>query len=312
MEEEIRMRVLITGGAGFLGRGILKRIYEGSLDWKPTIYSRHEDAQTQLRRRYPEVACVLGDIRDYDHLETAMVGHDVVIHAGALKRVPECEFAVTEAIAINIAGSLNVARAAYRAGIGTVISISTDKAVRPVNVYGATKMLGERLFAEAASWGGPKFLSVRYGNVVGSTGSVIPLFQRQLAEQGKVLLTDPLMTRFWLSINEAVELICWAIAELPSGSIGIPKCGAMKMGDLAMAIAGDAVKVVGARPGEKQHEELVQFEESGRVRERGDYFELLPTGSPAEGEQWTYASHSPAHWVTVAEMQKMIADAQSV
>jgi len=305
-------KILITGGAGFLGRGILRLAHQENWPCSFTVYSRDEHKHQELYRRWPDVNCVLGDIRDRDRLEAVMTGHETVIHAAAMKYVPEGEQNVAEAIAVNLHGSETVATAAWRAGVDTVVGISTDKAVRPVNVYGATKMLDERLFSEASRWGRTRFISVRYGNVVGSTGSVIPLFQRQLAEQGKVLLTDPLMTRFWLSIDEAVNLICWAIAELPSGSVGIPKCGAMKMGDLAKAIAGDAIEVVGARPGEKQHEELVQFEESGRIRERGDYFELLPTGSPAEGEQWTYASHSPARWITVSEMQEMIIDAQDV
>ena len=243
-----------------------------------------------------------------------MAGHDLVIHAGALKYVPEAEWNAFEALGVNVEGSANVAKAATRTGVATVVGISTDKACRPVNVYGATKMLLERLFSEAARWGGPAFITCRYGNVVGSTGSVIPLFQEQLKAKGRVSLTDPNMTRFWLSPSEAVTLVLWTAenAEKYRGSVIIPRCAAMRMGDLATAIAGEAVELIGPRPGEKQHEELVQYEESGRVEQMGGYYRLSPLGEPESSQRWTYASHTPAHWVEVPEMREMIEEASKI
>lgn len=311
----LKGKVFVTGGAGFLGRGLLRKAEKENWPCEFTVYSRDETKQVEARKRWPDVRYILGDVRDYDRLEVAVAGHDIIIHGAALKYVPESEFNVAEAIVVNIGGTENTVRAAVRMGIPKVIGISTDKACRPVNVYGATKMLMERLFAEACDWGSTSFMCVRYGNVVGSTGSVIPLFQQQLAQSGQVKLTDPNMTRFWLSVDEAIDLIVFVAAsydEESCGSVIIPRCGAMKMGDLARTIAGEVVEIVGPRPGEKQHEELVHFQESGRAKNFGPYIELRPATEPGEGEQWTYASHDPSRWITQDEMRGFIEEAEGL
>lgn len=300
----LKGKILVTGGAGFLGRGLLRRAERESWPCEFTVYSRDETKQATVRARWPGTRCVLGDVRDRDRLESVMVGHDVVVHAAAIKYVPEAEFNVAEAIAVNVGGTENVARAAVRAGVGLVIGVSTDKACRPVNVYGMTKALGERLFTEAQGWGTTVFRTARYGNVVGSTGSVIPLFYRQLAETGAVSVTDPNMTRFWLSIDEAIDILL--IDHDVPGAVVVPRCGAMRMGDLAAAIAGDGVRVVGIRPGEKQHEELLQFEESVRAVQHGNHYVLAPSGEKTGDEGFTYASHTPARWIDRERMLKMI------
>src|SRR3990167_9075800 len=178
------MKVLVTGGAGFLGRGILREIAQGRLDWDVTVYSRDEAKQEACHRRDRFARYVLGDVRDQERLAVAMAGHDAVVHAAALKVIPAAEVNAAECIAVNIGGSQSVVAAARRAGVRRVVGISTDKAVSPVNVYGATKMAMERLFSES-SGAEAEFACVRYGNVIGSTGSVIPLFKRQWQETGR-------------------------------------------------------------------------------------------------------------------------------
>ncbi|GAG09201.1 unnamed protein product, partial [marine sediment metagenome] len=198
-------KVLVTGGAGFLGRGILRRVERGGLDWEITVYSRDETKQDECRRRYPFARHVLGDVKDADRLRVAMMGHDVVIHAAAMKYIPEAEVNASECVSVNVGGTQAMMRAADAAAVHRVVGISTDKAVQPVNVYGCSKMAMERLFADTAQFeGGPDFVCVRYGNVVGSTGSVIPLFRRQVEELGRVRITNPDMTRFWMSVDEAI------------------------------------------------------------------------------------------------------------
>lgn len=314
------MKVLVTGGAGFLGRGILRRQARGKLDWAEiTVFSRDETKQEACRRRYPSARYVLGDVAACpDSLKVSMVGHDAVIHAAAMKYIPEAEVNAAECIRVNLNGSQEVAAAARWAGIKRIVGVSTDKAVQPVNVYGATKMAMERLFAECSSdnpqVGHPtEFTCVRYGNVVGSTGSVIPLFRRQFAELGHVRITDPNMTRFWMSIDEAIDLIVIALTARP-GSVVVPLARAMRIGDVAKAATVDDVEmeVMGQRPGEKLHEQLIHWEESVRVSQHPTWFELLPPGTKPSQEAFTLASHTPNDWMTVETMRGLIADAVEV
>jgi UDP-N-acetylglucosamine 4,6-dehydratase len=259
----------------------------------------------------------LGDVRDRDRLEAAMVGHDVVIHAAAMKYIPEGEMNVRECIAVNVDGARSVAQSAVRGGVRRVVGISTDKACEPVNVYGMTKALSERLFAEMSQHLDTTFTTVRYGNVVGSTGSVIPLFQRQLAERGRLTVTDPKMTRFWMSVDDAIDCIGFALdpARIP-GSVTVPTPQAMTIGKLASCIAGDApIDLIGARPGEKMHETLIHYQESVRVVEHSGYYELVPIGyGVLQGcEAFTVASHTPPRgMVSEAAMLRMIGDARDV
>lgn len=310
--------VLITGGAGFLGRAILRRIAKGDLDWEPTIYSRDETKQDECRRKYPNARYILGDVRDIDRLTATMVGHDFVIHAAALKYIPEAELNAAECFSVNIDGARNVVHAALQAGVKRVVGISTDKAVQPVNAYGCSKMAMERLFAES-SRSGTVFACVRYGNVVGSTGSVIPMFQRQAAEEGRVKVTDPKMTRFWMGVDAAIDLVLIALVAQP-GAVVVPLVTAMELGQVAAASVGAnedtpvyPIEIIGERPGEKKHECLLHYEESVRVVKHVLHFELLPPGQRVEGlEPHTIASHNPHFWMTIEEMRKLIEDAKGV
>lgn len=315
-ETVLKGNIVITGGSGFLGRAILRRGFTEEWPCHFTIYSRDEEHQWHLKHRWPEVTCILGDVRDYDRLETTFAGQDMVIHAAAIKFVPEAEFNVAEAIAVNLRGSENVARAAVRVGVKKVIAISTDKACLPVNVYGMTKALMERLFAEANTWGDTKFTTVRYGNVVGSTGSVIPLFQRQREVDGFLTVTDKGMTRFWLSPEDAVGVILAADKLDLGGAIMVPRCGAMALIALAELIAGGCdIKIVGARPGEKAHEELIHHRESLRATLEDNFYILSPVGSVDSdyaAEPFTYASHSPARWLDADWMKAAMEDASTV
>lgn len=311
-------KVLVTGGAGFLGRGILHRQYKDLGDWDVTVYSRDETKQDECRRKYPDVRYVLGDVRDADRLTMAMMGHDLVIHAAAMKYIPEAEMNVMECIAVNVEGSRNTVKAALAASVARVVGISTDKAVMPVNVYGMTKGLMERMFGEVAEFGATTFTTVRYGNVVGSTGSVIPLFQKQARENGVVTVTDPHMTRFWMGIDDAVDTVIQAITAAP-GSITIPAPKAMDMGTLAAMIAGEGrVQVIGKRPGEKMHEWLIHLQESVRVsdEENPHYYELMPVGWKSKAADVTPFEVSsldpPAGWLTEKEMGRMMEEAVNV
>ena len=278
-------RVLITGGSGFLGRAILRRAARENWPARFTIYSRDETKQWELKHRYPNANCLLGDVaRDLPRLIAAMAGHDTVIHAAAVKYIPEAEKNVFETVEVNVTGSLNVALAAHAAGVAMVVGISTDKACAPLNLYGATKMVMERAFAEANRLGPTRYVTVRYGNVVGSTGSVIPLFRRQLGESGRISVTDPRMTRFWLGVDQAIDLILWAAegAGVFPGHTFIDACPAMSIVELAGAVyarwcadqgrevdARMPIDFVGIRPGEKLTEQLFNEQEAPRIMRAG-------------------------------------------
>ncbi len=255
--------IFVTGGAGYLGRALSEWAKDHRAGWRFTVYSRDETKHYQLRRAFPHHDYVLGDVRDLDRLALAMRGHDVVIHAAANKYVPQAEMNVREAIAINIDGSENVAKAAIQAQVQRVIGISTDKACLPVNVYGITKQIMERLFQEYDRLADTQFNLIRYGNVVGSTGSVIPIFQRQARDTGVLKITDPMMTRFWLTVWQAVELLAAALDERRGGTILIPELPSTTLEVTARAAAMSVgvvdakIEVTGHRFGEQLHEWLV-------------------------------------------------------
>lgn len=282
------MKIFITGGSGSLGRALLQFLeIEGPHD--VTVYSRDEVKQSDLKRDFPWVKFMLGDVRDYDRLLMAMRKQDVVIHAAAYKQVPSAEANVDEAIHTNVMGSLNVARASVWNDVGYVVGVSTDKACQPVNAYGETKALMEKLFQQANDWSDTIFTLVRYGNVLNSRGSVVPLFRKQLHE-GRVTLTDPDMTRFWMTIQEAVNMV-WAAINPSScaqdGAILVPMAKASTMNTLLAAVAicegigfgTYEVDIIGGRPGEKKHEQLIHENESMQVLQpyhNFPYYQILP------------------------------------
>lgn len=271
--------VLITGGAGFLGRAIIKRATEERWPVRFTVMSRDDAKHAALQKRWPEVAAILGDVglMPVNEMTLLFRGFDTVIHAAASKYVDRSEHAAWDTFQTNSVGSLNVAKAAIAARVPRVVGISTDKAVSPLNNYGATKFVMERLFQEADRMSEQTTFTVcRYGNVVASTGSVLQIFMGLVAEGKPIQLTDPRMTRFWMSPTEAVETVLHTV-RAPGGSLVIPRCRGMAMHDVALAALGydehDAlpedgrVQVVGIRPGEKMHEALLHKPESLRTYE---------------------------------------------
>lgn len=323
-------RVLVTGGAGFLARAIYRRATAEDWPAEFTCLSRDDSKHAALQARFPHVETVQADVglTDVDYLEALMRGFDVVIHAAASKHVDRSESHAFATIRTNVEGSRRVAAAALGARVGRVIGISTDKAVQPSNVYGCTKMAMERLFQEADRLGTTRFHIVRYGNVISSTGSVITLFQRWLAEEQPIRLTDPRMTRFWMGVDEAIDLIDYALRQPRGGEVILPKMRAMPMHDLVRTMLGynehgtlDAdvaagrVQIIGTRPGEKRHESLMHEQESVRAveRERG-YVHLAPPDSRSSNTvPWSITSdHPPGGWMGVADMRALIEDAAEV
>lgn len=315
----IQGKVLILGGAGFLGRGIMRHAQINKWDTEFTVYSRDELKQQLCRYKFPKARYHLGDIRDTDRLTLLMAGHDVVIHAAALKYIPEAEANVGECVGTNVFGTECVIRAAIAARVKTVVFISTDKAVQPLNTYGLTKALGERLITEA-SWQAKnqtKFVACRYGNVIGSTGSVVPVFKQQLEMFGRVTVTDPDMTRFWISIDEAVDIIELTNIQT-SGTILIPEPKSMKIGAIAEAIAGDAVEIIGLRPGEKMHETLLTEQESAKTHvdtlynmRYNVYYPLLLEPMRSSSQLFELSSDQ-AEQITAEEFLGLIEEAEEV
>jgi UDP-N-acetylglucosamine 4,6-dehydratase len=297
--------VLITGGAGYLGRAIIYQARKENWPVNFTVYSRDETKQWELKHKYPEVKCLLGSVSGgLERLIAAFTGQDVVIHAGAVKYIPEAEHNVLETLETNVTGSRQVGFAAIAAGVRTVVGVSTDKACSPLNVYGMTKALMERMYSEFDRISAnTRFVTVRYGNVIGSTGSVIPLFSKQIKEQGKILLTSPEMTRFWMTPSQAVQLVKDAADNVEEwhGSTVIARCPAMRMIDVAKAVGqmngmGKVpIEVTGIRPGEKLHEFLYNEPESYHIKDAGvgSYQILMPSISKAMSPIAPYSSEHP-------------------
>jgi UDP-N-acetylglucosamine 4,6-dehydratase len=280
--------VLITGGTGSFGRKFVELLLKEHPPKRLIVYSRDELKQDEMRQVFPDdlasdrspMRYFIGDVRDSERLRRALNGVDVVVHAAALKQVPTCEYNPIEAVMTNVMGARNVIEAALDAKVERTIGISTDKAVHPVNLYGGTKLVAERLFVQANVYSGAgptHFSCVRYGNVVGSRGSVIPLFQKQRAT-GKLTLTDPQMTRFWLTREQGVRFVIKCITTMRGGEVFVPKIPSMKMSDLANAIAPGCIQeCVGIRPGEKIHEVLISEDEAHNVLDRGDMYVVKPS-----------------------------------
>jgi UDP-N-acetylglucosamine 4,6-dehydratase/5-epimerase len=312
--------VLVTGGTGSFGTKLVELMLTRYHPRRLVVFSRDELKQSEMMKRFsdPSLRFFVGDVRDRDRLERAMHGVDVVFHAAALKQIPSCEYNPFEAILTNVIGGKNVIDAAIDQRVKRVIALSTDKAVNPINLYGATKLCAEKLFVQGNSYGyarGTAFSVVRYGNVIGSRGSVIPLFAAQRAS-GKVTVTDPAMTRFWIRLEQGVEFAVRCAEAMGGGEIFVPKIPSMRIMDLVGAVAADcAVEFIGIRPGEKLHEILISEDESRQALEFEDMFVVEPIYPSWAFKSWEhgrrpapgfrYSSDANDHWLSAAEMKEL-------
>ncbi len=284
--------VLVTGGTGSFGKAFIRILLNEEEPEKVIVFSRDELKQHEMRVgefNDPKLRYFIGDVRDLERMKRAMDGVDVVVHAAALKQVPACEYNPMEAIKTNILGTSNVVEAALEAKVTKVMVLSTDKAVNPVNLYGATKLAAEKLTVQSNAYSGDRptrFSCVRYGNVVGSRGSVVPVFLKQRAS-GKVTVTDERMTRFWLSLEQGVRFVLRCIDQMQGGEVFVPKLPSTTLIDLVKAIAPDAeVEVMGIRPGEKLHEVLVSEDEARSALELEDMYVIQPSQGPWFVHSW--------------------------
>jgi UDP-N-acetylglucosamine 4,6-dehydratase len=314
--------ILITGGTGSFGKAFLRRILDTENPSRAVVFSRDELKQYEMRQTFgddPRVRYFLGDIRDRDRLRMALHGIDYVVHAAALKQVDTAEYNPMEFVKTNILGSENVLVASLEAGVKKVVALSTDKASSPVNLYGATKLTADKLFISGNHYSGrngTRFSVVRYGNVMGSRGSVIPFF-RALAAKGEPLpITDSRMTRFWITLPQAVDFVIRSFETMSGGELYVPRIPSMRVADLAEAIAPGAQTVdIGIRPGEKLHEEMISSEDSRRTLRQSDRYVVLPTlaewGFKApEGEplpdSFAYTSDTNDLWLSVDQLREVL------
>jgi UDP-N-acetylglucosamine 4,6-dehydratase/5-epimerase len=316
--------ILVTGGTGSFGKKFVEIMLKEFHPRKIIIYSRDELKQHEMRVAGFEHASLryfIGDVRDEERLRRAMHGVNVVVHAAALKQVPACEYNPMEAIKTNIMGTSNVIEAALDAGVEKVMALSTDKAVNPVNLYGATKLAAEKLVVQSNAYAAgtaTRYACVRYGNVVGSRGSVVPVFLAQ-RDSGSLTVTDERMTRFWLSLEQGVRFVVKCIGLMHGGEVFVPKIPSMKVSDLARAIAPQArLNVIGIRPGEKLHEVLISDDEARTTVELEDMFVVLPAQAmwfvpdwKAQGkplpEDFRYASNTNSEWLDIDGIKEFIA-----
>lgn len=316
--------VLVTGGTGSFGKKFVELMLKEYHPAKIIVFSRDELKQHEMQVegfKDPSLRYFIGDVRDLSRLMRAFEGVDIVIHAAALKQVPACEYNPMEAIKTNILGSSNVVDAALNAGVQKVLALSTDKAVNPVNLYGATKLAAEKLLIQSNAYAGGKVTRiscVRYGNVVGSRGSVVPVFIKQ-RKNGVVTVTDERMTRFWISLEQGVRFVIRCVEQMHGGEVFVPKIPSMKVVDLARAIAPKAkVNVVGIRPGEKMHEVLVSEDEAREAVELDDMYVVLPSEQFWFGHDWKqknaalpegfrYESNTNTDWLSIDQIKQIIA-----
>ncbi len=314
--------ILITGGTGSFAHKFVEIVLK---DYSPKvirIYSRDELKQLNMRNKFnnnERLRFLIGDVRDKSRLHRAMNDAEIVIHSAALKQVPACEYNPIEAVRTNIEGAINIIDTAIENNVKKVITISTDKAVHPVNLYGATKLVAEKLFIQGNAYSGAretKFSCVRYGNVVASRGSVIPIFLEQ-KKNGIITITDERMTRFWITLEQGVRFVINCIEKIRGGEVFVPKIPSMRIIDLADVVSPESKrKKIGIRPGEKIHEILITEQEARHTREFKNYFIIEPdfpfwdrknykNGKPVK-EDFKYASDSNNWWLTKDELKKMI------
>jgi UDP-N-acetylglucosamine 4,6-dehydratase len=319
--------VLITGGTGSFGRAMVRTVLERFRPKKIIVLSRDEQKQFEMAQvhspaRHPSIRYFIGDVRDQPRLDEAFHGVDLVIHAAALKQVPTAEYNPFEAVQTNVLGAQNVIRAAIRQRVRKVVALSTDKAANPINLYGATKLCADKLFVAGnamSGTGGTRFAVVRYGNVVGSRGSVIPFFVSKRKE-GVLPITDERMTRFSISLQQGVDFVLQSMERMYGGEIFVPKLPSYRILDLARAIAPDAkCRQVGIRPGEKIHETLVPADEAWHTVEFDDHFVIQPTHTWWDRQEdlvarggrlcapgFAYTSGSNTRWLAVEEIRELV------
>ena len=313
--------ILVTGGTGSFGKKFVEIMLRDYRPHRLKVFSRDELKQHEMRTLgfdHPSLRYFIGDVRDVDRLKRALEDVTVVVHAAALKQVPACEYNPFEAIQTNILGARNVIDAALDQGVRRILALSTDKAVNPINLYGATKLCAEKVFVQANSYAGAKntrFSCARYGNVVGSRGSVIPVFLEQ-RRHGKITITDPRMTRFWLTLEQGVRFVIRCLEQMHGGEIFVPKIPSMRLVDLAETVApGCEVEYIGIRPGEKLHEVLVSEDESRQTRETEDMYVIQPAHPWWKSESWMdakplaegfrYSSDTNERWLTRRQLEEL-------
>jgi UDP-N-acetylglucosamine 4,6-dehydratase len=315
--------ILVTGGTGSFGYAFVERLLGDHDDVTVRVYSRDELKQSEMQARFgtKQVRYMLGDIRNRARMARACQGVDIVVHAAAMKQVPACEYNPFEAVQTNVLGAQHVVDCAIDAGVTQVVALSTDKAVNPVNLYGATKLCEEKIIVQGNAYAAAfdtRLSCVRYGNVVGSRGSVVPLFREQL-KTGKLTITDERMTRFWITLPEAVDLVLFAMGHAQGGEIFIPKIPSMRVMDLAEAMApGVPTQIIGIRPGEKLHEVLLTTDEARHSIEVEEAYVILPEhpwwtdehpwidGKPLD-DDFVYASNTNDWWLRPDELQQRMA-----
>jgi UDP-N-acetylglucosamine 4,6-dehydratase/5-epimerase len=304
--------VLITGGTGSFGRQLVRTLLTSTTVRKVVVYSRDELKQYEMQQLHPQekrLRFFLGDVRDLPRLQRAMHGIDIVVHAAALKQVPAAEYNPFEAVKTNIHGAQNIIEASIDQGVERVIALSTDKASSPINLYGATKLVSDKLFVSGNAYAGGKrtrFAVVRYGNVVGSRAAELPI-------------TDDRMTRFWITLDQGVSFVMNNLEHMWGGEIFVPKIPSMKMIDLAKAMAPNAkIKIIGIRPGEKLHEEMINVNDARHTRDLGDRYAIIPDlewfprhefGGVPVAEDFAFTSDGNKQWLTREALQSILANA---
>ncbi|WP_060205274.1 UDP-N-acetylglucosamine 4,6-dehydratase (inverting) [Sporosarcina koreensis] len=312
--------ILVTGGTGSFGKKFVRRILKGDVK-KVIVFSRDELKQYEMKHEFIDsrMRFFIGDVRDKDRLYRAFDGVDIVIHAAAMKHVEACEYNPFEAVKTNIHGAQNVIEAAIDRGVEKVIALSTDKAASPVNLYGATKLASDKLFVAANSYVGEKptrFSVVRYGNVVGSRGSVVPFFKK-VRETGRIPITDPRMTRFWITLDQGVQFVLDSLDRMHGGEIFVPKIPSMNIMNLAKAIAPECdIDIVGIRQGEKLHEAMIMEDDARHTREFDTYYVIQPEFSwwskkqQNEGKAlpngFKYTSDTNTEWLSINQLKDLV------
>jgi UDP-N-acetylglucosamine 4,6-dehydratase len=317
--------ILVTGGTGSFGKKFTRIVLQKYRPKKLIIFSRDELKQYEMAQEFPDskYGCIryfIGDVRDKERLNRAFHRVDIVIHAAALKQVPAAEYNPFEAVKTNVLGAQNVINAAIDQGVKKVIALSTDKAANPINLYGATKLCSDKLFVAGNSYVGADdtiMSVVRYGNVVGSRGSVIPFFLHQ-KKSGKLSITDPRMTRFWITLEQGVNFVLNCLESMVGGELFVPKLPSMNIMDLAQAIAPECQhEVIGIRPGEKLHEVMIPRDDARMTLDFGNYYVIQPDfrffthrfkndGGKPIPEDFEYNSGSNSWWLTIEELRQMI------